>query len=103
MGSMVVQCAHVRSGYLLGYDAAEQNRLIRQARLLGPATERLFRDAGISIGQRVLDIGSGLGDVSLIIARLVGPSGSVTGVERNAASVAQASDRAAAVGFQNVV
>jgi SAM-dependent methyltransferase len=99
---MTGQPALARSGYVLGYGAAERDRLSRQAMLLAPTTERCFRDAGISTGQRVLDLGAGLGDVSLILARLVGRSGNVIGLERDRASVVRARDRAAAVGFRNI-
>ena len=68
--------------YVLGSTGAEQERLIRQARTLAPCTERLFRDAGVSAGHRVLDVGSGVGDVALLAAAVVGPSGSVLGVDR---------------------
>jgi ubiquinone/menaquinone biosynthesis C-methylase UbiE len=88
--------------YALGYTDAEHDRLIRQATLIAPLTERFFREAGISQGQRVLDIGSGVGDVSLIAARLVGPSGEVVGVERDASSIRRAAKRVSAAGFRNV-
>jgi protein-L-isoaspartate O-methyltransferase len=91
-----------RSVYILGHAAAEQDRLIRQATILAPITERLFRDAGIGAGQRVLDVGAGVGDVSMIAARLVGSAGEVVGVERDAGSVARARERVAAAGFRNV-
>jgi ubiquinone/menaquinone biosynthesis C-methylase UbiE len=39
---------------------------------LEPLTERLFREAGIGAGQRVLDVGFGVGDVAMLAARLVG-------------------------------
>jgi len=88
--------------YVLGYTDAEQERLIRQAAKLAPITERLFREAGIERGFRVLDLGSGLGDVSMLLARLVGPSGQVVGIERDAASIERARARIAAAGFRNV-
>src|SRR5215471_13102579 len=88
--------------YALGYTNAEQERLIRQAQKLAPITERFFREAGIGSGQRVLDLGSGMGDVAMLVARLVGPSGEVVGVERDTNSIARASTRAAAVGLRNV-
>lgn len=88
--------------YVLGSTAAEHTRLMRQAALLDPFTERLFRDAGVGPGQRVLDIGSGLGDVAILAARLVGPSGEVIGVERDANAIAKARARVAAAGLQNV-
>ena len=47
--------------YALGSNDAEHERLIRQAARLTPLTERLFREAGIGPGQRVLDLGSGVG------------------------------------------
>ena len=75
------------SHYALGRTDAEQERLIRQARWLTPHTERCFREAGIGLGQRVLDVGSGVGDVVLVLARLVGPTGEVVGVEQGARSI----------------
>lgn len=88
--------------YALGYTANEHDRLIRQANRIAPVTERLFREVGISPGQRVLDLGSGLGDVSMLLARIVGPTGKVVGIERDANSIARARDRAAAAGLHNV-
>lgn len=90
------------SPYALGNTRAEQERLIRQAARLAPSTERLFREAGIGPGQRVLDLGSGVGDVAMLVAYLVGPSGEVVGVERNGNSIARARARAAEAGLRNV-
>jgi protein-L-isoaspartate O-methyltransferase len=86
----------------LGYSEEEQERLIRQARRLAPWTRRLFRTAGISAGQRVLDVGSGIGDVSMILSEIVGPEGSVLGLERDAGSIATAQSRVAKAGIHNV-
>ena len=88
--------------YALGYTDAEQDRLIRQAALIAPYTERLFREAGIGMGHRVLDLGSGMGDVSMLVAGLVGVSGEVVGIERDAASIERAQARVARAGFRNV-
>jgi len=63
------------SQYLLGTTETEHDRLMRQASLLAPYTARLFRDAGLGAEQRVLDIGSGVGDVALLAAQIVGPGG----------------------------
>ncbi|MDX2203373.1 MAG: methyltransferase domain-containing protein [Hyphomicrobiaceae bacterium] len=57
-------------------------------------TERLLRDAGIAPGMRVLDIGCGRGDVSLLAASLVGATGHVLGVDRDAEAIAVARSRA---------
>src|SRR5712692_7626212 len=90
------------SHYALGYTNAEHDRLIRQATRIAPFTERLFRDAGIGPGQRVLDLGSGMGDVAMLAAQLVGPSGEVVGIERDARSIARARARVAEAGLSNV-
>jgi ubiquinone/menaquinone biosynthesis C-methylase UbiE len=90
------------SGYPLGSTDAEQERLIRQAARLEALTERFFCDAGISPGQRVLDIGSGVGDVAMLAARLVGPSGEVVGIERDSRSITRAGARATEAGLHNV-
>lgn len=89
--------------YALGNSDTEHERLIRQAAILAPLTERFFRQAGISPGQRVLDLGSGVGDVAMLAARLVGPSGRVVGVERDSRSVARARTRVADAGITNVI
>ncbi len=80
----------------------ERRRLIAQGELVAPLTERLFRKAGLAPGMRVLDIGSGSGDVALLAARLVGPGGTVIGVDRDAAQVAFAAQRAKAEGLSQV-
>ena len=61
--------------YALGYTNSEHERLIRQAARIGPYTERLFREAGIGPGQRVLDLGSGGGIDVLLSAKRVGQTG----------------------------
>jgi len=60
------------SDYLLGSSDREHERLIRQAVRIAPLTERFLREAGTGPGQRVLDVGSGVGDVAMLAARLVG-------------------------------
>src|SRR5690348_3091714 len=90
------------SHYSLGSTDAEHERLIWQASRLAPLTERLFREAGIGPGQRVLDLGSGVGDVAMLVARLVGSSGEVVGVERDTRSITRAKARVAEAGVRNV-
>jgi ubiquinone/menaquinone biosynthesis C-methylase UbiE len=69
--------------YVLGRSESESHRLIRQANFLRPSTDRIFRKAGITAGMRVLDLGCGAGDVSFLAADLVGPTGSVVGIDLN--------------------
>jgi ubiquinone/menaquinone biosynthesis C-methylase UbiE len=88
--------------YSLGSTDAEHERLIWQASRVAPLTERLFREAGVGPGQRVLDLGSGVGDVAMLVGRLVGPSGEVVGVERDTHSIARARARVAEASLRNV-
>lgn len=88
--------------YALGNTEAEHARLIRQAAQFDPVTERLFREAGIGPGQRVIELGSGAGDVAMLVARIVGPSGEVVGAERSEESIAFATARVAHAGLKNV-
>jgi len=88
--------------YALGYTSAEHDRLMRQGALIAPITERFFREAGVGSGQRVLDLGSGVGDVSMVAAKLVGPSGEVVGIDRDAGSILLAEARVRAAGFHNI-
>jgi ubiquinone/menaquinone biosynthesis C-methylase UbiE len=88
--------------YVLGYSNAEHQRLVRQAKLLAPATEQLFKDAGLCPGMRVLDIGCGMGDVSMLVAHLVGPSGYVVGVDRDDTTLGKARARGDSAGYENL-
>jgi 2-polyprenyl-3-methyl-5-hydroxy-6-metoxy-1,4-benzoquinol methylase len=88
--------------YALGSTDAEHARLIRQAAGLAPVTERLFREAGVAPGHRVLDLGSGVGDVAMLAARLVGATGEVVGIERDTRSIEIARKRAGKAGLSNV-
>ena len=67
---------------------------------LAPVTRRLFAAAGIGPGMKVLDIGSGAGDVALLAAERVGLHGRVVGVDLHPALVETARRRAA--GHANV-
>ena len=80
--------------YVLGRSEAESQRLVKQADLLRPSTERVFRKAGIGEGMHVLDLGCGAGDVSFLAAELVGPTGSVVGIDVDPNVLAVASERA---------
>lgn len=90
------------SSYALGYADIEHDRLLRQARRIEAITERFLRAAGLGEGLRVLDLGSGLGDVALLAARIVGPSGKVVGIERDERSVERARARAAEARLSNL-
>jgi len=82
--------------YVLGVSEQERQRLRAQGDAVGPMTERFLVQAGIGSGMRVLDVGCGTGDVSILAARLVGAEGEVLGIDREPRMVATARDRAAA-------
>jgi SAM-dependent methyltransferase len=88
--------------YVLGRGDAETRRLILQHQIYGPLTRRLFEAAGIGAGMRVLDVGSGAGDVALLVTDLVGPRGRVVGVDLDAAILKTARARVDAAGWRNV-
>lgn len=88
--------------YAMGYSDEERRRLIDQAALYRSSTSRLLSDAGIAPGARVLDVGCGVGDVSLLAASIVGPGGAVVGVDGDRRSLAVAEDRARQAGLRNV-
>src|SRR5215469_4438083 len=85
--------------YAFGRGRGEYERLIEQAEIFRPLTERMLRSAGIGAGMDVLDIGCGAGDVSA----LVGADGSVTGVDLDGDAVGVAEQRRAAQGITNVL
>jgi protein-L-isoaspartate O-methyltransferase len=88
--------------YVWSSSDQQRQRLASQGDLLRPATERLFQAAGIGPGARVLDCGSGGGDVSIIVAQMVTPTGVVVGVDRDAAQVEAATRRLHDLGLTNV-
>ncbi|MGH7502314.1 MAG: class I SAM-dependent methyltransferase [Longimicrobiales bacterium] len=88
--------------YVLGHSARELDRLDLQGIIYRDITKRALVECGIAPGERVLDIGCGSGEVSRLAAKLVGPSGSVHGVDRDADAVAAARKRTAERGISNV-
>jgi len=78
------------SYYLHGSDPAEQSRLSRLNDLLN---ERCFPKLKLEDGFRILDVGSGLGQLTYRMSEAVGPNGFCLGIERdtNQLSVARKS------------
>ena len=68
---------------------AMADRLDRQ---MAPITELLIAATGLRPGDRVLDVGCGTGPIARRAAEIVGPQGSVTGVDVAADMVAAARD-----------
>ena len=56
----------------------------------------------LTLGERVLDLGSGAGTDSLVAAQMVGAEGSVTGIDMTSEMLAKARAAAAEMGMANV-
>ncbi|MCY4570486.1 MAG: methyltransferase domain-containing protein [Candidatus Poribacteria bacterium] len=88
--------------YTMGRSQEETDRLIEQSQLYEDVTRRFFLRSGIAKGMKVLDVGSGAGDVALTLAEFVGPDGIVVGVDLNPDILKTAQARADAAGFSNI-
>jgi SAM-dependent methyltransferase len=82
--------------YALGSSDQEIERLDRQSASIEGATRLLLRASGIQPGMRVLDLGTGIGHVAMLVAELVGPQGRVVGIDNSAKLLDVAALRAAA-------
>ena len=89
--------------YILGHSPREIQRLIQQADISMPITERLLMRLNIGPGARVLDLGCGAGDVSMLVAELVGATGRVIGIDQNAEVLAIATERASKADRSHIV
>ena len=62
-----------------GVEGRERLRLL--SAVMGPSTRALLAEVGIAAGSACLDLGCGGGDVTLELARALGPGGRVLGVD----------------------
>jgi len=83
------------SRYLHGTEPLEQRRLSRLNDLINRAS---LRELGLRGGERILEVGSGLGQFARAMARAAGPSGHVLGIERSREQIAGAARAARADG-----
>jgi ubiquinone/menaquinone biosynthesis C-methylase UbiE len=91
-----------QADYAMGSTDRERQRLMRQGAILRRFLATALRASGIGPGMRVLDIGFGVGDVSLLAADLVGTYGAVVGVDRDPKNVVWAVKRAVTAGRSNI-
>lgn len=73
-----------------------------QAQLYRPMSLAFLQSGGIAPGMHVLDVGSGAGDLSILLGQLVGPHGSVLGIDQSAEAIAQARSRISSLGADNI-
>ena len=88
--------------YVFDDSVSERQRLKRQADRLRTLTQRFLADAGIASGMTVLELGSGTGEVTALLAEMVGSGGRVVGLERSPVMLADARDRFASEGVESV-
>ncbi len=81
--------------YVLGTDAIEDERLGLQHRVWRPEVLTVWRQAGITAGSKVLDVGCGPGHATADLAQIVGSRGRVIAFERSARFLDQAHERCA--------
>ena len=88
--------------YVLGTNDEELDRLGLQHRVWRPVVTECWQRAGITHGWRVLDVGAGPGYATADLAEIVGPTGSVLGIERSARFLEAARERCRRRGLTNV-
>jgi SAM-dependent methyltransferase len=88
------------SHYLHGTAPEEQDRLARLNDLLN---DLALREMALAGGEKVIDVGCGLGQLARAMARRVGSGGAVIGVERSADQLAGARRLAARAGEDRLV
>jgi SAM-dependent methyltransferase len=70
--------------------------------MLEPFGRAARERAKLAPGERVLDVGCGVGQTTLELARAIGPSGSVLGIDISTPMLEKARERARAAGLANV-
>src|SRR5688572_24234878 len=72
------------------------------AQAFDPITRQFLLEAGIAPGMRVLEFASGTGELTFILAELVGPEGHVVGLEESEQAVLLAQGITAERGLEQV-
>jgi ubiquinone/menaquinone biosynthesis C-methylase UbiE len=88
----------VSSGSASGWQSGAAARV----QAFGPATELMLDLAGVAAGARVLDLGAGTGDQTIMAAQRVGSGGLVLATDISAAMLDVARESARAAGLSNI-
>jgi len=88
------------SHYVHGTGEEEQARLSRLNDLLNAAT---LRELALRGGERILDVGAGLGQLTRAMGRAAGPGAVVVAVERSPEQIARAQELARAAGEEHLL
>jgi len=106
MGTLTIDTARHKAHhgeYALAGGPAAVRRLFVLHKVYAPAGRRLLLQAGIRRGMHVADFGCGVGLVTRMVGEMVGPSGSVTGIDASAAQIEQAAKICKSAGLANAV
>ena len=87
---------------MLGSGCSELERLQTLSTLYEGITRRWLKEAGPEAGMSVVDVGCGPGDVTMLAAEMVGPGGTVTGVDNSPQALELARSRAERAGLRSV-
>lgn len=98
MGATVTDGAESR--YLHGSTPEEQKRLSLLNTILNDAC---LQELALRGSEKILDLGSGLGQFTRAMARVAGTAGRVLGIERNPEQLAEARRQAQAAGEERLV
>lgn len=88
--------------YILATGDKAKDRLALLDEIYGPYTQHFLNKIVIKPGMSVLDVGCGTGNVSHWLAKKVGKTGSVTGVDVSEDQLIIAREKAAALNLDNV-
>ena len=95
-----VRLAPVPVEYTIAGGLTDAQRLARQAHVMARASAAFLSRIGVAAGWACLDIGCGDGQVTIAMARAVGPSGRAVGVDIDGDALGLARDAARSAGSQ---
>jgi ubiquinone/menaquinone biosynthesis C-methylase UbiE len=86
--------------YTIAGGLADAQRLARQAQVMASATSAFLAGVGLTSGSACLDVGCGDGQVTIVMGRVVGPSGRAVGIDVDAEALAIAREAAMRAGVR---
>jgi 2-polyprenyl-3-methyl-5-hydroxy-6-metoxy-1,4-benzoquinol methylase len=98
----VIERGVVVSDYTIERGLGVRERMDLLAAVRGPATQQLLDSLALGAGARCVDIGCGGGHVTIELARRVGPSGFVLGIDLDEALLEAARHHALASDLDNI-
>lgn len=90
------------SRYVIAGGEEGKKRLELLSRVMRPTTSRLLKSVGLAEGMKCLDIGCGGGFVTALMSDVVGPTGSVVGIDADEVILKLAQEDAELAGTNNI-